>query len=60
MINPLDAVKKEIDEIKTDVRIAVETAILRESVRFQLSRLITLDKDRAEVYGNCLQQIGEE
>lgn len=53
-------VKTEIKEIKKDVRIAVETELLRESVRFQLSRLLTLDTDRSEAYGQALSIIGEE
>lgn len=60
MINPLDAIKGDLDRIKKDIRVAVETAILRESVRVALSRLITLDHDRAYKYNSAMDAIGEE
>ncbi len=59
MTNPLDAIKSEIAGIETRVRIAVETAILRESVRTGLSRLATLDTDRAGSYQAALANVGE-
>jgi hypothetical protein len=37
-VNPIDAIKAQIEQIKDDVRVQVETAILRESIRFQASR----------------------
>lgn len=55
----LTEVNKRIDEIKHDVRVSVETAILRESVKFQLSRLLTLDLTDSHAYQTALDALGE-
>lgn len=55
----LDSFKAEIATIKQEVRIAVETALLRESVRVGLSRLKTLDPKRQDAYSAALRYIGE-
>jgi len=59
MMDPLSAIRAEVQSIKTEVRIAVETAILREAVRVSLSRLATLDPARQTDYRSALGAIGE-
>lgn len=59
MENPLKAIKSEIEEIKRDVRVAVEIALVREAVRTGLSRLITLDPESGVSYQVALRSIGE-
>jgi hypothetical protein len=55
----LFGVEGEIKRLESRVRIAVETSLLRESVRVQLSRLATLDPDRAHDYEEALGAVGE-
>lgn len=55
---PFDQISAKIEEIKHDVRVAVEVAILEESVRFHLGWLTQLKPDRAETYGQMLSLIG--
>lgn len=50
MIDPLAALTGKIAEIKADVQRAVEIAILTETTKFNLSRLATLDPDKAQLY----------
>lgn len=58
MFDPLAQLKAQVADIEKRVRVAVEIAILRETVRFQLSRLMTLDPDNAQ-YKSALDSIGE-
>lgn len=44
-MNPLDYIDKKLAEMKAAVQRDIEIAIVRESVRWQLSRLLTLDAD---------------
>lgn len=59
LMNPLDFLKNEIEKVKVEVKVAVETAVLRESLRWQLARLITLDTDRTAVYQEMFNVLGE-
>ena len=55
----LKSLEAKVEEIKASVRIAVETAILREATRVSLSRLKTLDPSRQADYSTALTAIGE-
>ncbi len=56
-MDPLGPIKDKLEEIKHDVRIAVEVAILEETTRFNLSRLMTLKPDRAVQYQASLDAL---
>ena len=49
-MDPLGAIAGKVAEIKADVQRAVEIAILTETTKFNLSRLATLDPDKAQFY----------
>lgn len=44
-MNPLDYIDKKLAEMKAAVQRDIEIAIVRESIRWQISRLLTLDTD---------------
>jgi hypothetical protein len=56
-MNPLDLINSKIKEIKADVQRAVEIAILKETTKFNLSRLATLDTENAEKYVGMVKEI---
>jgi hypothetical protein len=58
MFDPLAGIKSEIEEIKADVLLAVQIAILREAAATTLSRLATLDPAKATAYRCAIQTIG--
>ena len=58
-MNPLTGIKTELADLEQRVRIAIETAILREDARVALSRLTTLDPARQADYSRALETIGE-
>lgn len=41
-MNPLDAIKKEVEEIKHDISVAVETTLQEGIAKVAISRLIAL------------------
>jgi hypothetical protein len=54
MMNPLESIKDKIEEIKAQVKRDVQIEILRETASVALSRLATLDTDRAADYLGAL------
>lgn len=60
MENPFSSLKDKLDDMRKDVERAVHIAILRESTLARLSRLITLDTDRAAVYQAAIDAIQKE
>lgn len=57
-MNPFTGIKTELADLEQRVRIAIETAMLREDARVALSRLKTLDPSRQADYSTALQAIG--
>ncbi len=47
-MNPLDAIKKEIEQIKHDVGVAVETVVQEGIAKVALSRCAVLNPDKAK------------
>lgn len=58
-MNPFDALKDKVQEIKHDVRVDLKTELLEEAVRFDVSRLLTLRPDRAEKYQGWMRAVGD-
>lgn len=50
MDNPFHKLKEEIENLRDDVTRRVKTAICRETIEWNLSRLKDLDPERAETY----------
>lgn len=61
-MDPLKALEEKVDAIEARVMLAVEIKIIRESVRWELSRLLTLDTDpkKQADYQAALAAIGEQ
>jgi hypothetical protein len=49
-MDPFKSITDKIEEIKDEVQRRVEIAILRETTKFNLSRLATLDPKNADKY----------
>ncbi len=56
-MDPLKSLTDKIEEIKADVQRRVEIAILRETTKFNLSRLATLDPANAEKYTGIVAEL---
>jgi hypothetical protein len=56
-MGPLKAINDKLQEIKADVQRAVEIAILRETTKFNLSRLATLDGANAAKYTSMVDEL---
>lgn len=55
-MNPLDAIKKEKDEIKHDIGVAVETIVQEGIAKVALSRCAVLNPDKAK-YSDALKDL---
>ena len=53
----LKSFNDKIQEIKADVQRAVEIAILKETTKFNLSRLATLDTGNSEKYVGLVKEL---
>jgi len=60
-MDPLKALENKVAEIEAKVKTAVEIKIIRETVRWELSRLLTLDPDPKKQgdYQAALAAIGD-
>jgi hypothetical protein len=57
MDNPLDFLKQKFDDLAKQVRHDVEVAILEEQTAWILSRLMTLNPDKASVYQSAVHEL---
>jgi hypothetical protein len=55
-----DPIEAKIEQIKADVRLAVEIAIYRETAKTVLSRLATLDVANSTEYLSAIQALGDK
>jgi hypothetical protein len=58
-MDPFAEINDKLKEMEGKLRVAIETAILRESVYFELGRLAQLDTDRAPMYESAAAAIGK-
>jgi len=58
MLNPIEALKSEVEQIEARVKLSVQIAMYHEAAEVALSRLATLDPPNYQKYVGAIKAMG--